>query len=117
MASDRENFVAAQRVIADREASDLAAVKAREAAAREAIARGDYQVEIGPFVARQLGLFPIYGDRQGCLWRQEGGTLILVGPKPLMVPANSAFFDASREPGAVTWLPDTLWSHPGDKPE
>ena len=62
----------------DRSATDLAAIKAREAQLRLAIERG-VMVDCGPFTMAQLGLFPIYGDRKGRLWRNEGGVLTLVG--------------------------------------
>lgn len=60
------------------ESAGLAAVKAREAAVRDAIGCGEATVEIGPFNMGQLGLCPIYGDRHGRLWRNEGGMLTLV---------------------------------------
>jgi hypothetical protein len=57
---------------------NMAAIKGREAAVRDAIRRGEPMVEAGPFNVAQLGLYPVYGDRQGRLWRNEGGVLVLV---------------------------------------
>lgn len=63
----------------DRQAADLAAVKAREAAVRDAIRRGDAVVDCGPFGMSQLGLSLVVGDENGRLWRCDGTMLVLIG--------------------------------------
>lgn len=61
-----------------REAADLAAIKARLAAAREAIARGDADVECWSFAVGQLGLSVAVCDKAGRIWRVDGTRLVLV---------------------------------------
>lgn len=61
-----------------REAADLAAIKARLAAAREAIVRGDAVVDCGAFATGQLGLSVAVCDKAGRIWRADGTKLVLV---------------------------------------
>lgn len=58
-----------------REASDLAAVKAREAAVLAAIQRGDPEIECGSFGMSQLRLRPVVADEWGGLWICDGTKL------------------------------------------
>jgi hypothetical protein len=52
----------------ERSRADMAAIKAREAAVRDAIRRREPEVDTGPFQPRQLGLFPVVADRRGGIW-------------------------------------------------
>jgi hypothetical protein len=61
--------------------SPMAKIKAREAAARAAIERGDASVEIGQFRLEQLGLSFAVADSSGRLWRMDGDRLVLIGSK------------------------------------
>lgn len=67
-----------------REASDLAAIKAREAGVLAAIQRGDPEVDMGPsvFTWGQLRLVPVVADERGRLWAQYGCRLVLLGAAP-----------------------------------
>ena len=66
----------------DRAAAGLAAIKAREASVRAAIARGDAAIDTGPFGMAQLGLRPVVADELGRLWMVEGQMLVLLsGPR------------------------------------
>lgn len=61
-----------------REAAELAAIKAKLALAREAIARGDAVVDCGSFATGQLGLSVAVCDRAGRIWRVDGTKLVLI---------------------------------------
>lgn len=62
----------------DRAAADIAAIKAREAAVRDSIRRGEREVDTGPFGAAQLRLSPVVADEFGKLWRVDGAKLVLL---------------------------------------
>ncbi len=62
----------------DRAGRDLAAIKAREASVRAAIARGNAAVDTGPFGMSQLGLRPVVADEKGRLWIVDGPMLVRV---------------------------------------
>lgn len=62
----------------EREAAELAAIKAKLALAREAIARGDAVVDCGSFATGQLGLSVAVCDKAGRIWRVDGTNLVLV---------------------------------------
>lgn len=62
----------------NRGAADLAAIKARLAAVREGIARGDAAVDCGSFAVGQLGLSVAVCDKAGRIWRVDGTRLVLV---------------------------------------
>lgn len=66
----------------DRQAADLAAIKAREENVRSAIRRGEPSVDTGPFGMDQLGLHAVVADRWGRMWRVDGTALTLIsGPR------------------------------------
>jgi hypothetical protein len=65
----------------ERAKADMAAIKGRVADARQAIANGVNDVEIGQFTTAQLGLAPVVVDAAGRLWRHEPGRLVLIDPK------------------------------------
>lgn len=66
----------------EREAAELAAIKAKLGQAREAIARGDAMVDCGSFVLGQLGLSMAVCDKAGRIWRVDGTRLVLVYSPP-----------------------------------
>lgn len=68
--------------LAERSARDLAAVKARESAVKDAIRRGEPEVDCGPFGASQLGLLPVVADEWGRLWVVRGQKMTLAGERP-----------------------------------
>lgn len=61
----------------DRAARDLAVIKARESAVKDAIRRGEPEVDCGPFGMSQLGLLPVVADEWGRLWICKGQKLVL----------------------------------------
>lgn len=66
----------------EREAAELAAIKARLGLARAAIARGDEAVDCGSFAIGQLGLSVAVCDKAGRVWRVDGTKLVLVYSSP-----------------------------------
>jgi len=58
---------------------DLAKIKERERAAREAIARGDERVPVNPqFTKQQLGLVDVMADSAGRLWYFDGAEIVRI---------------------------------------
>lgn len=83
-------------MVENRAERDLAAIKGREAAVREALARGDAVVEAGPFGMAQLGLLPVVADAAGGLWICSGTTLVRYPPawEPRTVDGHSTTLGA-----------------------
>lgn len=57
---------------------NLAAIKQREQSVKDAIRRGEREVETGSFGASQLGLSFAVCDEWGRIWRADGTKLVLV---------------------------------------
>lgn len=69
----------------ERQAADLAAIKAREENVKDAIRRGEPSVDTGPFTAYQLDLHAVMADRWGRMWRVDGTKLTLIsGPRRVL---------------------------------
>lgn len=62
--------------------ANLAAIKAKEQIARDAIRRGEREVEVGSFGASQLGLSFAMCDEFGRIWRDAGGGKIVLVYSP-----------------------------------
>jgi len=87
---------------------NLVAIKQREQNAKDAIRRGEREVDVGSFGAGQLGLTFAMCDAYGRIWRDAGGGKIVLvyAPRPPMMAAGDLSADgADLRPGAVSWLP------------
>lgn len=62
----------------ERAARDMAAIKDREQAVRDAIDAAADIIDIGQFTMSQLGLSPVVVDKTGRLWRHDPGRLTLI---------------------------------------
>lgn len=69
--------------------ADLAAIKAREDAVRDAIRRGEPSVDLSggrlAMTRQQLGLRDVVADRWGRMWRVDAEALTLIsGPRRVL---------------------------------